>query len=82
MIYLAFIIALTLACVAGVQFFYLMFLRMVNHFDKRRVEELEAELRRTQEKLDRTSHELQIAEQKLMGSPQQRDETWPEIIDG
>ncbi len=82
MIYLAFILALALACVAGVQFFYLMFLRMVNHFDKRRVEELEAELRRTQEKLDLTSHELQIIEQKLIESPQQRDEAWPEIIDG
>ena len=82
MIYLAFILALALACVAGVQFFYLMFLRMVNHFDKRRVEELEAELRRTQEKLDITSHELQIVEQKLMESPQPQDEAWPEIIDG
>lgn len=81
MIYLAFILALSLACVAGVQFFYLMFLHTVNHYDKRRVEELEIKLRRTEKELELKEQELEIAEQRLELAQEPEDDAWPEIID-
>lgn len=80
-VYLAIIIALSLACVAGMQFFYLMFLQTANRQDKRRIRELEEKLRRTHMELDATRRELDDARQQL-DEPRERDETWPEIIDG
>ncbi|HYE64915.1 MAG TPA: hypothetical protein VD966_04995 [Pyrinomonadaceae bacterium] len=81
MIYLVFILAFALACVAGVQFLYLMFLQNVSHHDKRRIVELETKLGQAQVKLEATAHELEIAEQRLAEALQQQDDAWPEIID-
>jgi len=62
MILLALIFAFTLACIAGTQFFYLMFLEKVNRQCKQRIAELERqntailrELRKTQALLERQS---------------------------
>jgi len=72
MILLTIIFALTLACIAGTQFFYLMFLDKVNSQCKQRIAELERqntanlrELRKTQDLL-----EQQIESQ----------ERWPELL--
>jgi flagellar biosynthesis chaperone FliJ len=82
MIYLAFIIALALACAAGYQFFYLAFLQKVQRHDKRRIERLESELSRTRAELETVSRELEMAEQQLSEAHQEQDDVWPEIIDG
>lgn len=82
MIYLVFILALSLAGVAGVQFFYLMFLQKIGHQDKRRIEDLEIKLRKTEQELLFAEHQLESAEQKLAAALEQQEGHWPEIIDG
>ncbi len=59
MIYLVFILALSLAGIAGVQFFYLMFLQKIGHHDKRRIEELEIKLRKSEQELLFAAHHLE-----------------------
>ena len=83
MVYFLLILALALVCMAGLLFFYMMFLQAVSRHDKRRIEELEKELRKMQGELDRTAHELETAEQNLAQSlAEHRNDAWPEIIDG
>ena len=71
MIYLVFILALSLAGIAGVQFFYLMFLQ-----------ELEIKLRKVEQELLFAEHQLESAEQRLAAALEQQEGNWPEIIDG
>jgi TolA-binding protein len=82
MTYVVLVLALALACVAGVQLFYIMFLQTVSHHDRRRMEEFEKRLRETERELETTSHELEIAEEQLAAALKAEKDNWPEIIDG
>jgi 16S rRNA C1402 (ribose-2'-O) methylase RsmI len=82
MIYLVFILALSLAGVAGVQFFYLMFLQKIGHQDKRRLEELEVKLRKSEQELLLAEHRLESIERRLNEAIERQEGNWPEIIDG
>jgi hypothetical protein len=73
--YVAYIFALTLACVAGMEFVYLKFMEAINRQHKRRISELE-----------RRNAELQRELRSIEASLEQQDETedeeaWPEFID-
>jgi hypothetical protein len=74
MTYLAFIFALALACVAGMEFVFLMSLETSNRRLKRRVRELESE----NAKLSKILSDLdyQPRQQK-----EDDEEAWPEVID-
>jgi uncharacterized membrane protein YccC len=74
MIYLAFIFALALACVAGVEFVSLMTLETRNRQLKRRVHELEKENARI-------SESLRNAEAIIEQQDKEEEEIWPEMID-
>ncbi|HEX8097382.1 MAG TPA: hypothetical protein VF507_05075 [Pyrinomonadaceae bacterium] len=82
MILAVLVLALALACVAGVQFLYMTFLQTVSRHDRRRVEELEQRLRRAEEDLEATSRELEFAEGRLAEALKHKEDAWPEIIDG
>jgi hypothetical protein len=69
-----FIIALTLACVAGFEFFYLMYLEAVNRQQKRRIRQLERKLREV-------ADELESAQSVLEEMQAEQEEAWPELID-
>jgi predicted nucleotidyltransferase len=75
MVYLAFIFALALACIAGMEFVSLMTLETRNRQLKRRVDELERENARISENLQ--SAEAIIAQQQF----EKDEEAWPELID-
>ncbi len=82
--YLAIIIALALACVAAMQFFYMGFLQAMINQGKRRITHLERELLKTRHELEATGRELELAEQQLTEVLEQRpngEDAWPEIID-
>ena len=74
MIYLTFIFALALACLAGMEFVSLMALETKNRQLKRRVEELERENARITES-------LRGAEALIEQQPGEDEEAWPEVID-
>lgn len=82
MTYVVLVVALALACVAGVQLFYMMFLQTVRHFDQRRMEQLERQLQRTEMELALTSRELEETQEQLEAALTEHKDTWPEIIDG
>jgi predicted nucleotidyltransferase len=75
MVYLSFIFALALACIAGMEFISLMALETKNRQLKRRVDELERENARISESL--RSAEALIEQQQL----EEDEEAWPELID-
>ena len=75
MIYLAFIFALALACVAGMEFVCLMTLETRNRQLKERINELESRNGKLSENL-RSVKEL--LDQNLQADD---DESWPELID-
>lgn len=70
----AFIFALALACVAGMEYVYLKFFEAQNRQLKKRVRELERERAEI-------SGELQRAEELLEEYKGESEETWPELID-
>lgn len=74
MTYLAFIFALALACVAGMEFICLMSLETGNRRLKRRVKELESE----NAYLTRL---LSEAREMNETQPEIDEEAWPELID-
>jgi predicted nucleotidyltransferase len=74
MVYLAFIFALALACIAGMEFVSLMALETKNRQLKQRVNELERENARISESL--RSAETMLEQQKV-----EEEEAWPELID-
>ncbi len=74
MVYLAFIFALALACLAGMEFVSLMTLETRNRQLKRRVDELERENARITEN-------LRSAEALLEQQQSADEEAWPEVID-
>ena len=74
MVYLAFIFALALACVAGMEFIYLMGLETKNRQLKRRIAQLERDNARIKER----SRE---AEEQLEQQRKEDEESWPELID-
>jgi hypothetical protein len=74
MVYLAFIFALALACVAGMEFISLMTLEAKNRQLQRRITELERENARLAESLH--SAEAVIEQQEQL-----EEEAWPELID-
>ena len=74
MVYLAFIFALALACIAGMEFVSLMALETKNRQLKQRVHELERENARISESL--RSAEAMLEQQKV-----EEEEAWPELID-
>lgn len=75
MIYLAFIFALALACIAGMEFVSLMTLETRNRQLKRRVDELERENARIAESL--RNAEALVEQQQ----DEEDEEVWPEMID-
>ena len=74
MVYLAFIFALALACVAGMEFISLMTLEAKNRQLQRRLAELERENARLAES-------LRSAEAVIEQHEQLEEEDWPELID-
>lgn len=74
MVYLAFIFALALACVAGMEFISLMTLEAKNRQLQRRLTELERENARLTES-------LRSAEEVIEQQEQLEEEAWPELID-
>jgi uncharacterized membrane protein YccC len=74
MVYLAFIFALALACLAGMEFVFLMTIETRNRQLKRRLRELENENASLQE-------QLREAEAIIEQQSQDDDEVWPELID-
>jgi hypothetical protein len=73
MIYLTFIFALALACLAGMEFIALMVLETRIRQLKRRVAELEGEKRRV-------SENLRNAQASIGELREKEEETWPELI--
>lgn len=73
MIYVVLIIAIVLACVAGTQFFYLMFLEARSRQERRRIADLERENAELSREIERA--EALLEEQRLNG------DAWPELID-
>lgn len=76
MIYLAFILALTLACVGAVGFFYMLFLERMTRQQNRRI----AELEREREELLRRLWEAE--EMLSQVAVEDEDEAWPEVVEG
>lgn len=74
MVYLAFIFALALACVAGMEFISLMTLEAKSRQLQRRVAELERENARLAES-------LRSAEAVIEQHQEPEEEAWPELID-
>ncbi|MDQ3816600.1 MAG: hypothetical protein M3362_02780 [Acidobacteriota bacterium] len=74
MVYLAFIFAFALACLAAIEFIYLMALETKTRQLRRRVAELERDRAVLTENLQRAESLLKEAE----GSD---EEAWPELID-
>jgi uncharacterized membrane protein YccC len=74
MVYLAFIFALALACIAGMEFVSLMALETRNRQLKQRVNHLERENARI-------SDSLRNAEAMLEQQRVEEEEAWPELID-
>lgn len=74
MTYVLLILAVVLACVAGTQFFYLMFLETRSRHERRRIAELERENAEL-------SRELERAEELLKEQRRLDGDTWPELID-
>jgi len=72
--YIALILAITLACVAGVQYFYLMFLETRNRQQQRRI----AHLEQRNEELIR---ELQSIWAQSDEQSNRDEQVWPELID-
>ncbi|HEY0385682.1 MAG TPA: hypothetical protein VGC64_06700 [Pyrinomonadaceae bacterium] len=71
---IAFVFALALACVAGMEYVYLKFFEAQNRQLKRRVKELERENAGL-------SGQLQRAEDLLEEYSGEDEEIWPELID-
>lgn len=67
------IIALTMACIAGFEFFYLMYQEAVGRQQKRRIRQLER-------RLVELARELESAE-TMLAELQEEEELWPEVID-
>lgn len=74
MIYLAFTFALALACVAALEYFYLMFLEARNRQIERHVSRLE---RQNAELLRR----VRRAESELAAQFEKTPDVWPEFVD-
>ena len=72
--YVAYIFALTLACVAGMEFVYLRFMEAINRQHKRRISELE----RRNAELER---QLRGIEATLEQPHETDEELWPELLD-
>ena len=72
--YVAFIFALALACVAGMEFVYLRFMEAINRQHKRRISELE----RQNAELEK---ELRSIEAALEPQTETDEEAWPELLD-
>jgi predicted nucleotidyltransferase len=74
MLYLTFIFALALACIAGMEFVSLMTLETKNRQLRRRIAELEREN-------ERITESLRGAEALIEQQREQEEEAWPELID-
>ena len=74
MVYLAFIFALALACLAGMEFVFLMTIETRNRQLKRRLRELENENASLKE-------QLREVEAIIEQQSQDDEEAWPELID-
>jgi Mg2+ and Co2+ transporter CorA len=71
--YLVLTLALAVACFAGVQFFYLMFLQATNRQQQRRISELERELMELRRVRGGAAHTNSAATET--------EEVWSELID-
>lgn len=78
---IVFVIALTLACIAGFEFFYLMYQETVNRQHKRRIAQLERELLAMARELE-AAKVAAIPEPAEEIKPEELEaELWPEVID-
>ena len=59
-----------------------MFLQKIGHQDKRRLEELELKLRKSEQELLHAEHRLESIERRLNEAIERQEGNWPEIIDG
>ena len=73
--YVLLVIALALACVAGIQFIYLLFMEMQSRQLKRRIHELE----RINLEIVRDLQSAETLMENLSGV--EEDEAWPELVD-
>lgn len=71
--YVAVILALALGCVAGVQYFYLLFIEARCRQQVRRIAELEKITLKLADQLQEAETRLELERQ---------NELWPEVIDG
>lgn len=80
-IYVLICLCLSLAGVAGLQFFYLAYLERVENEHKKRIHELERQCRYLSNKLHEA--ELQIAEQaeSALEPFEDEDEAWADVIE-
>jgi 16S rRNA C1402 (ribose-2'-O) methylase RsmI len=74
MIYIVFVISLTLAGIAGYEFFFLSYLDAQNRQHKRRIAELERELMHQRAA-------LQYAHERIDKLAALHEESWPELVD-
>lgn len=74
MIYVVFVISLTLAGVAAYEFFFLSYLEAQNRQHKRRIAELEAEA--LQQRVA-----LHYAQERIDELAALHEESWPEVVD-
>jgi Tfp pilus assembly protein PilN len=74
MLYIVLIIAIVLACVAGTQYFYLMFLEARSRQESRRIADLERENAELTRELENV--ELLLAERRHLDG-----DAWPELLD-
>ena len=74
MIYVVFVISLTLAGVAAYEFFFMSYLEAQNRQHKRRIAELETELLQQRAALE-------YAQARIDQLAALHEETWPEVVD-
>jgi Mg2+ and Co2+ transporter CorA len=74
MIYVVFVISLTLAGVAAYEFFFMSYLEAQNRQHKRRIAELEREVMQMRAA-------LQFTQDRLEQIAALHEETWPELVD-
>lgn len=82
MLYILICLSLSLVGVAGLQFFYLIYLERINREQKKRIYELERRTRYFIERLDEA--EQQIAEQKEILETvfdEREEEVWADVIE-
>jgi hypothetical protein len=83
MIYVLICLCLSLAGVAGLQFFYMVYLEQIGKGYKRRVRELERHCIKLSARLDEAEARAELIERTAGGEAEQHedDEVWADVIE-